>query len=572
MDAAANPFTGQLSFILIAAPALALPIAALLLWLYRRAVIAAMERAARAVSGQDAAPEPSPAGGAPVAIDARVFAPGDAAELSGPAAALHRELSRAPWRAAGVQAAAGLAYGATMAIAALLASDLGLLPIRFAVLTLVFAWPAVPAVLLVAAPDRRQTLRLAATYFGALGLASALAVATSSEFSMGQALLLFAIENVPASLLLLAFWMRRVRAVGPLVVGFLGVVITGSLFVLSVAGGSDDFLGNLAAVGDALGFGAVSLFAGLVIAGLFLFAVPGWLLLQGVGVAYRRKWLSDQSVALDAVWLFFAMAHAVLLASEGTVWILSGVAAFASYRAVVAVGGRWLRSRRGDAPVKRLLLLRVFALGRRSEQLFDALVARWQHFGSLQLITGPDLATATLEPHEFLDFLSGRLGSLFIGDRATLERRLAELDLAPDPDGRFRVNEFFCHGDTWRDVLAELVQRSDLVLMDLRGFGPDAAGCRAELGELAARVPLERVTLVVDESTEGAYLDRELRNLLAASPPDSPNRPGPATLRQFRTARTDATALDGLTACLCAAAADGGAGADRATQAGSRSP
>ena len=62
----------------------------------------------------------------------------------------------------------------------------------------------------------------------------------------------------------------------------------------------------------------------------------------------------------------------------------------------------------------------------------------------------PDLITAVVEPHEFLGFVSGQLSRQFVQDEADLERRLAALDRQPDPDGRFRVNEFFCHADTWQ--------------------------------------------------------------------------------------------------------------------------
>jgi hypothetical protein len=53
-------------------------------------------------------------------------------------------------------------------------------------------------------------------------------------------------------------------------------------------------------------------------------------------------------------------------------------------------------------------------LGKVSQRLFDALDKHWRHVGSIQMIAGPDLATTTVEPHEFLDFLRGRLARRFI--------------------------------------------------------------------------------------------------------------------------------------------------------------
>jgi hypothetical protein len=555
LDEGTNPFTGELPFILITAPLLAAPLALLLLGWYRRAVVAAMQRASSA--GGAGPPEGDGVGevsSSSVALEAAILDPATVPALDERAAALHREALSRPWRAAAVQAIAGAAYGMVLATAALAASGIGFLPIRFAMLTVVFAWPAVLAIVVVAAPDRRGRLQIGAAYFGLLVALSVLALLTSTSLTIGQILLLFLIENLPASVLLFLFWNRRVRAVGPLLLAFLVVALTGSLGLLSFAGGSDDFLRNLAALGQALGFGAVGLFVGMIVVGFTCFAVPGWLLLQGLGRAYRGKRVSDQSISLDALWLLFAMAHAVYLASEGAAWILAGPSAFVAYRLAAAVSRRRLQ-RVDDAAGPKLLVLRVFALGPRSEALFDAVTSRWRHVGSVQLIAGPDLATTTVEPHEFLSFVSGRLASLFIGDEAAIDRRLGEIDPQPDRDGRFRVNECFCYGNTWRRVLARLVARSDAVLMDLRGFGPANAGCRTELEALLASVPLGRVTLVVDETTDHAFLEAELQQLAGSVPAASPNlAPGRLQLRQLRLPEVDAGAMRGLMACLCASA------------------
>ena len=134
--------------------------------------------------------------------------------------------------------------------------------------------------------------------------------------------------------------------------------------------------------------------------------------------------------------------------------------------------------------------------------MFDVMTKHWRHIGSVQLIAGPDLATTTVKPHEFLDFLSGKLARLFINGKTEFGRRMAEMDLNPDFDGRFRINDFFCHDDTWEMVLSRLVRESDVILMDLRGFSPDNKGCIRELNELINVAPVQRVVLVVDETTK----------------------------------------------------------------------
>ena len=166
----------------------------------------------------------------------------------------------------------------------------------------------------------------------------------------------------------------------------------------------------------------------------------------------------------------------------------------------------------------------MFSLGKRSALLFDAFAKLWRHAGRIRLIAGPDLATSTVEPHEFLDFLSGKLGRRFISGPETLAQRLAETEQRRDFDGRYRVDDFFCHDDTWQMVLKRLSRESDAVLMDLRGFLPENQGCVFEINELLNVVPLDRVVFVVDATTDLAFLRETFARGWAALAADSPNR------------------------------------------------
>ena len=130
---------------------------------------------------------------------------------------------------------------------------------------------------------------------------------------------------------------------------------------------------------------------------------------------------------------------------------------------------------------------------------------------SITLIAGPDLVASTVEPHEFLEFVGGRLSRQFVRDAADLERRIGAMARGPDPDGRYRVNEFFCHADTWQPTMRRLAATADAVLMDLRSFGPDKQGCLYEIEQLLAGVDLSRVLLVVDRTTDRAFLDAALQ-------------------------------------------------------------
>lgn len=129
-----------------------------------------------------------------------------------------------------------------------------------------------------------------------------------------------------------------------------------------------------------------------------------------------------------------------------------------------------------------------------------------------------------MQPHQLLDFLGGRLDTYFVADAASLEYRLGERDLRPDRDGLFRINSFFCRANTWQAMLPRLVRGSGAVLMDLRSFTADNAGCIHELSHLVGFVPVRRCVLVVDDSTDQAFLARAVAEAWQAMPAGSPNR------------------------------------------------
>ena len=113
----------------------------------------------------------------------------------------------------------------------------------------------------------------------------------------------------------------------------------------------------------------------------------------------------------------------------------------------------------------------------------------------------------TVDPGDFLQFASGRIGASFVNSQADLDHRLATLDTRPDPDGRHRLNEFCCRDSTWQATVVALMQAADAVVMDLRGFNAQRAGCAFELGELARRRRPQQVVLLVDASTDKARLE-----------------------------------------------------------------
>jgi len=268
----------------------------------------------------------------------------------------------------------------------------------------------------------------------------------------------------------------------------------------------------------------------LILLGMLAAAPLAWWTGRLLRVAYAAKWVTDQSLMIDAMWLF----QAVVL-SLGLIWDMGpagwvGLAAFGAHKVVTLVGmSPAARAARRRTPV-RLLLLRVFGRQRSTERLFDLLGTRWRYAGPIHMIGAPDLASSTIDPDEFLDFLAGRLRQRFILEPADLPVRLAALDERCDFDARWRVSELYCGNDTWRHAVRALMAHSDVVAMDLRGFGPDKQGCVFELQALIDLVPAQRIALLVDASTEMAFLHTTVQACLARMSASSPNAQAPGRI------------------------------------------
>jgi hypothetical protein len=261
---------------------------------------------------------------------------------------------------------------------------------------------------------------------------------------------------------------------------------------------------------------AICFIAAVVLAAL----VVRWIVGQ-----YRQKKLSDQTFLFDALWLSVSVWVCVyLMGNVPRFAYLVGLLPFVLYKLVLWYGLRKFVVSVRPLRNARLLFLRVFRSARRSEKLFDLLAARWRYAGSVQLISSGDIARSRFEPDEFLDFIAGRLKTRYIENSADLAQRLAEIDSGPDPDGRYRVHEFFCRADAWQQTVTELMRRTELVAMDLRGFTSERRGCIFELGALIDHLPLERVVLLIDRTTDLPLLTQTLQSLWAGMAPGSPNR------------------------------------------------
>jgi hypothetical protein len=562
-DALTVALTGQLPFIIVIAAVLAFIASFLLLHLYRRRVIKSMRRRSSSALLETKGylpPEPEhKPNDTPLSFH---FAE---RPMSGPhrdAEKLYFSARRRRWISALIHTFAGACFAATMTSAFLSAGKMDFAPFRFAFLTWINIWPALIGIDLIVGASRRSRLFGLIGYFVIGVIIAAVVLVKNPALPVGQLLYLwFDLNGIP-TLLLLIFLNRRIRALGPLLLVFMIVGVAGATLATSIVGSKTKLLKAVAEFSFSIGLSATGMMIGLHVIGFVAGAVFGWLILEMLRQLYESKRISEQSITVDAIWLLFGIVNSIGLVFEGYRWFASGVVAFAIYKlAVAGLFGLVGISRRASRNGKRLLLLRVFALGKRSERLYDSLGKSWRNVGSIQMIAGPDLAATTIEPHEFLDFVSGKLDRRFIDNGRTLDLRIGQMDLAPDREGQFRVTEFFCHDDTWKMTLARLADDCDAVLMDLRGFSQANAGCVFEIHEIFNVVPLARAVFAIDNSTDQAFLRQTMEQAWQQLKDRSPNRhltAGEITLVQL----TDAggVGVQDLLYAICNAVTLGSAG------------
>ena len=449
--------------------------------LYRRRMLALMRRS----------PPPDPAqtvAGRQVPFQVR------------PAATLDLNANqRASWRYLFAVSALSLLIGLTQSVLALLfIYGAELLSVgRALTLGVVYAWPMALTWGLVRRWSWLRTLGAIGLYLLAM-LALTLWRSISPQPLTTSLAWLGGLVLMPVVVTLVIGASGRIRSVAPYLLPIFMLLAASSVLALQlmVSGVEDPPAWVIALVGAVGAWPAIVLMA---LSPWVLLAWPAWALARALARAYRAKRFSDLWYLLAAYWLV-VLAASALPSLQGVGWI--ALTQFIPWLWIPLVAWAlrgWLMPR-GAPPT--LLVLRVFQQDAGVQTLFDRVVERWRLSGNTVLIAGTDLLSRTIDPDDVFTFLNGRLAERFVANETQVAERLRDFDLAPDPDGRYRVNECYCFDSTWQQALAALVAQADVVLMDLRGFQARNQGCRHELGVLATAPRLQRVVLLFDASTD----------------------------------------------------------------------
>lgn len=495
---------GILFLYLLDAVLLTIPVSLMLIWLYRRTV----ERAMRASSAPGENSYSAQA-------TSQARSPHNLSELA------YRE-RHSRLRLVLVYAVAGACAAAFWAWLYFYGPGLEFSGLRSFVVWYVLCWP-VPATLItaLAVPWRRSLWIIGAYLLG--GMLAIVAWSVIPHVLSGQPGLrvvenlrsffsFLIIEAVPPALLIMIASHRRIRGVSPLALAALLVFTFSSFAALEIFVTLVDVGGLrriLLAVGPNWWFMLVTVPVGYLC----------WRILALLNARYRRKSFSDVQLVADSFWLIVAFMLSAEFAGEFGWKGIAGLGGFVVYRLTAQLGLSISFRRSLAEPGMRLLVLRVFGFRGRSEKLFDSVAQRWRFRGGVVMIAGTDLAARTIDPDDTLAFLAGELQSRFVRGPEDLQNHLLQMDELSDPDGRFRVTEFFCYENTWSDTLAALLRRSDAILMDLRGFSEKNSGCIFELKQLTTQQRLGNTVFVVDESSDLKLLE----STVSAAGPEDPN-------------------------------------------------
>ena len=226
---------------------------------------------------------------------------------------------------------------------------------------------------------------------------------------------------------------------------------------------------------------------------------------------YTTKKLSDNQVQICSWMILMSLSTLIGLQVENEDSMMLTSLAWVIPLQLMAAIALYLYITRQQTPCsdpQRLLLLRVFSPDKRGEKTLAKVEQLWRHIGPIYFIAGPDLAKTGADPDELYLYLTGRIKSLFIGSMEQIDYRLNTLDNRPDPDKRFRVNELFCYEDIWESVAQGLVNQSDSILLDLRGFNLSRLGTAKEIAFLAEFGAFPRTLILVDANEKvQEYLD-----------------------------------------------------------------
>ena len=192
-------------------------------------------------------------------------------------------------------------------------------------------------------------------------------------------------------------------------------------------------------------------------------------------------------------------------------------------------------------PPRMIIYLRLFENFSRARTFARG---AWREFGYVHLLRSTDSVT----PSEYRALKTAlRRGadpsSVFVSSALRLEATLNQTGYVPeragrralrsiahrtirvrDPYGAYSVRDVLCHGSFWRDAVDQLLDISDLVVIDLSGLLNVNSGTRYELQRVLDRVPIRNILFLCDARSNFGFLQQHIGTAWSRLASDSPNR------------------------------------------------
>lgn len=200
----------------------------------------------------------------------------------------------------------------------------------------------------------------------------------------------------------------------------------------------------------------------------------------------------------------------------------------------------WLRKSGRQQINTKLLILRVFLIGKTSTFTFNNLVKSWRHFGNYFTVADPSffkvswkrrfnymfpfyiltvffLYTIVTDQNKddeinlfggfvFLLIIGNimmlmfdliRMKHQFMSSSDALTKRMQKLEKKPTKlDNTFKEVPVMCYDNTWKQAVDGLVNSADVILMDLRGFSEANKGCAYEINILFDKVAVDHIVFM----------------------------------------------------------------------------
>lgn len=378
-------------------------------------------------------------------------------------------------------------------------------------LFVIFCWPFVFSVNAIWARGRKRKLLIFCCYAILVIVSIVLIFYNQDQFKLQELFYPFLVYNAAPSFTILLLRFAKIQTVSMTI--FMFCFISASLFFLITG-----FIGiyeELPAMTfiPAMKFIDDNSFIAVIV--IVLFSLLGaFLMILPLKRLYIGKFINEQQISIDVQLLIFSFGYSLWEIYKNPTFTTSILCLlpFLIYKIISTLLYFVLKTRYHNKSPVKLLLLRVFALQDASRKLFQRIQVHWQFAGPVLMISGPDLATTTIDSAEMIDFLTNNLKNRFCHDSESIEKNLKDADLEPDNDGSFRVTEFFCRDNIWKEALVRLVCISNVVLFDLRGFSEKYKGCQYEIRQVVNHINILKVIVLMDEHTNIDFLKTSFIN------------------------------------------------------------